>query len=201
MKHFCLVIFLLLGIAITASAQIKQLTMRVEGMTWNFWAYGVEQHLGRQVGVQKVHVTLIDGKVEITPKPDGKIDPIQILKATYDSGVSVAEMQMVARGQIMRDSSGGVVFVVGTSESFPIVPNDKASELQSFADLKNYVTLAGTLYQKQKNEPKQLSFTVLEIQKKEWIVGYLRCFCVALYLAANTTHLIGSSKKWFLPVS
>jgi hypothetical protein len=47
------------------------------------------------------------------------------------------------------------------------VPNEKAAELQAAADSKNYVTLAGTIYQKQKNEPKQLSFVVLEIQKKE----------------------------------
>jgi len=60
----------------------------------------VKQHLGRQSGVQKVDVSLIDGKVDVTPMEDGQIDPAQLLKAVYDSGVSVAEMDVTARGKI-----------------------------------------------------------------------------------------------------
>jgi len=55
----------------------------------------VKQHLGRQSGVQKVDVSLIDGKVDVTPKEDGQIDPAQLLKAVYDSGVTVAEMELL----------------------------------------------------------------------------------------------------------
>jgi hypothetical protein len=51
----------------------------------------VKQHLGRQPGVQKVEVSLLDGKVEVTPKEDGQIDPAQLLKATYYSGVTAAD--------------------------------------------------------------------------------------------------------------
>jgi hypothetical protein len=58
----------------------------------------VKQSLGRQSGVQNVNVSLLDGKVDVTPKEDGQIDPAQLLKATYDSGVSVAEMDVTARG-------------------------------------------------------------------------------------------------------
>lgn len=57
----------------------------------------MKQHLGRQSGVQNVEVSLIDGKVQVTPNDDGQIDPAQLMKATYDSGVSVAEMDVVAR--------------------------------------------------------------------------------------------------------
>ena len=66
----------------------------------------MKQHLGRQAGVQSVDVSLIDGKVEIAPKEDGRIDPPQLLKAVYDSGVSVAEMDITAQGKVVRDSSG-----------------------------------------------------------------------------------------------
>ena len=57
----------------------------------------MKQHLGRQSGVQKVDVNLIDGKVDVTPKEDGQIDPAQLLIAVYDSGVTVAEMDITAR--------------------------------------------------------------------------------------------------------
>jgi hypothetical protein len=62
----------------------------------------VKQHLGRQSGVQKVEVSLLDGAVDITPKEDGQIEPAGLLKATYDSGVSVAEMDITARGKIVK---------------------------------------------------------------------------------------------------
>ena len=66
----------------------------------------MKQHLGRQSGVQKVDVNLLDGKVDVTPKEDGHIDPIDLLKATYDSGVSAAELDTIARGKLVRGSSG-----------------------------------------------------------------------------------------------
>ena len=123
----------------------------------------MEQHLGRQSGVQKVHVSLIDGKVEITPKDDHLIDPVQILKATYDSGVSVAEMSMTAHGQIVKDSAGKITFVIDSSKTFPVVQNDLAKELDEI----KAATMRGILYQKQQKDKKQLSFTPLEIQQKE----------------------------------
>ena len=58
----------------------------------------MKQHLQRQSGVANVDVSLIDGKVDVTPKEDGQIEPAQLLKATYDSGVSVAELDMTASG-------------------------------------------------------------------------------------------------------
>jgi hypothetical protein len=78
----------------------------------------VKQHLGRQSGVQTVDVSLIDGKVEVTPKEDGQIDPAQLLKATYDSGVSVAELDMTARGKIVKDSSGNLAVQIAPNRSF-----------------------------------------------------------------------------------
>ncbi len=72
----------------------------------------MKQHLGRQSGVQTVEVSLLDGKVVVTPKEDGQIDPGQLLKATYDSGVTAAEMNMTARGKIVKDSSGSFALQV-----------------------------------------------------------------------------------------
>jgi hypothetical protein len=115
---------------------------------------------------------LIDGKVEITPKSDGGIDPIQLLKATYDSGVSVAEMSMIARGQIIKTSSGGIALQVQPSQSFAIAQNDLSHQLEKIADSSTQVTIKGLLYQKQKGQKKQilpasLTVTILEIQQNE----------------------------------
>jgi hypothetical protein len=132
----------------------------------------VQQHLGRQDGVQKVEVSLLDGKVEITPKDDGRIDPAHLLKATYDSGVSVAEMDMTARGRIVKDSSGGLALQVEPNQSFAIAPNEVLRRLEPLAGSSTLVTLRCQLYKKpvrkkKGNSSTALKLEILEIQKKE----------------------------------
>ena len=134
----------------------------------------MKQHLGRQSGVQSVDVSLIDGKVEILPKEDGRIDPSQLLKAVYDSGVSVAEMDITVSGKIAKDASGNLVLNVSPNQSFTIAPSSVSKDLEPLADSANPVTVRGQLYKKPegKKKPKPdpsaaLKLLVLEIQKKE----------------------------------
>ena len=134
----------------------------------------MKQHLGRQSGVQSVEVSLIDGKVEIVPKDDGRIDPPQLLKAVYDSGVSVAEMDIIARGKIKKDSSGNLVLNVNSNQSFSLAANELQKELEPLADSATTVTVRGQLYKKPegKKKPKPdtsapLKLFILEIQRKE----------------------------------
>jgi hypothetical protein len=132
----------------------------------------VKQHLGRQSGVQNVEVSLIDGKVDITPKEDGQINPAQLLKATYDSGVSVAEMDVTAKGKIVADTAGNLTIQVAPNQSIAITPNELSKGLESFAGSRTVVTVRGQLYKKtagkKKAEPSApLKLLVLEVQKKE----------------------------------
>jgi hypothetical protein len=132
----------------------------------------VKQHLGRQAGVQKVEVSLRDGKVDVTPKEDGRIDPAQLLKATYDSGVSVAELDMTVRGKIVKDASGNLALQAEPNQSFTIAPNELSKTLEPLVDSATAVTLRGQLYKKPAGKKKAdtsvpLKLVVLEIQKKE----------------------------------
>jgi hypothetical protein len=131
----------------------------------------VKQHLGRQSGVQNVEVSLIDGKVEITPKEDGQIDPARLLKATYDSGVTAAEMDMTARGKIV-NSSGSLVLHVEPNRSFAITPNELSRQLESLADTPTMVTVRGQLFKRDAGKKKAeastpLKLLILELQRKE----------------------------------
>ena len=132
----------------------------------------MKQHLGRQSGVQSVEVSLIDGKVQIAPKEDGRIDPPQLLKAVYDSGVSVAEMDITVRGKIAKDASGALLLNVSPGQSFAISPNELSKELEALAEA--WVTVRGQLYKKPEGKKKSkadasvpLKLLLLEIQKKE----------------------------------
>ncbi len=132
----------------------------------------MKQHLGRQSGVQKVDVNLIDGKVEVTPTEGGQIDPAQLLKATYDSGVTAAEMDVTARGKIVKDSSGGLALQVAPNQSFVLTPNELSKGLETLADTQTMVTVGGQLFKKPAGKKKAdpsapLKLLVLEVQKKE----------------------------------
>jgi hypothetical protein len=134
----------------------------------------VKQHLGRQSGVQSVEVSLIDGKVEVTPKEDGQIDPRQLLKAVYDSGVSVAEMDVTARGKVVKGASGALALDIAPNQSFNIEPNDVSRELESLTAQRTAVTVRGQLYKKPAGKKKQkpdasapLRLLILEVQKRE----------------------------------
>ncbi len=132
----------------------------------------MKQHLGRQSGVQTVEVSLLDGKVEVTPKEDGQIDPGQLLKATYDSGVTAAEMNMTARGKIVKDSSGSFALQVEPNRSFVLSANELSKGLEALADTQTMVTVRGQLYKKPAGKKKAdpsapMRLLILEVQKKE----------------------------------
>jgi hypothetical protein len=132
----------------------------------------VKQHLGRQSGVEKVEVSLIDGKVDVSPKEDGQIDPAQLMKATYDSGVSVAEMDVIARGRIVRDSSGNFSLQVEPNRAYALVPNELSKSLEALDDSQTAVTVRGQLYKKTAGKKKAdpavaLKLLILDVQKKE----------------------------------
>ena len=132
----------------------------------------MKQHLSRQSGVQNVDVSLIDGKVQITPKEDGRIEPAQLLKATYDSGVTVAELDLIARGKIVKDAAGNLLFQVAPNQSFEIAATDLSRGLEPVADSATVVTVRGQLYKKSPGKKKAdlsspLKLVILEVQKKE----------------------------------
>lgn len=132
----------------------------------------MKQHLGRQSGVQTIEVSLLDGKVDVTPKEDGHIDPAQLLKATYDSGVTAAEMDVTARGQIVKDASGSLALQVAPNQSFAFTPNELSKGLESLAGTQTMVAVRGQLYKKPAGKKKPdpsipLTLLLLEVQKKE----------------------------------
>ena len=132
----------------------------------------MKQHLGRQSGVQNVEVSLLDGKVDVTPKEDGQIDPAQLLKATYDSGVTAAEMYVTARGRIVKDSSGSFALRVEPNRSFTLETNQLSKGLESLADTGTIVTVRGQLYKKPAGKKKAapsapLKLLILEVREKE----------------------------------
>ena len=113
----------------------------------------MQQHLLRQVGVAKVEVSLVDGKVVIYPKEDSRFDPVGIFRAVYDSGVSVAEMAIVASGELLNDPARGLVFRVSDRQEFEVKANEVSRKLESQIGPGKVFRVRGLLYRKPKGKP------------------------------------------------
>lgn len=132
----------------------------------------MKQHLQRQSGVANVEVSLIDGKVDVAPKEDGQIEPAQLLKATYDSGVTVAELDMTASGKVVKDTSGNLSLQVKPNQSFVISPSELSKGLELLVGSATVVTVRGQLYKKPAGKQKKadasvpLKLLILEVKKE-----------------------------------
>jgi hypothetical protein len=132
----------------------------------------VKQHLQRQSGVANVEVSLIDGKVDVTPKEDGQIEPAQLLKATYDSGVSVAELDMTASGKVVKDTTGNLSLQIKPNQSFVLAPNELSKALEPLVDSATVITVHGQLFKKPAGKQKKadasapLKLLILEVKKE-----------------------------------
>ena len=130
----------------------------------------MQQHLGRQDGVLKVDVSLVDGKVVIYPKEDSRFNPKAIFKAVYDSGVSVAEMTITASGELVKDPAKGLMFKINNNETFEVAANAVSDKLGDLIGSGKPVKLRGLLYKKPPGRsktkiPASLPLEILEVLK------------------------------------
>jgi hypothetical protein len=123
----------------------------------------VQQHLGRLVGVDKVDVNLGDGQVVILAKQDSQLDPQRVFKATFDSGVSIAEMTMEATGALERGTGDTLVLRTSNSQVFAVLANDVSKQFgETVGSAKVFVR--ARLYKKSgKQQPKTLGAVRLEL--------------------------------------
>ena len=123
----------------------------------------MQQHLGRLEGVEKVDVNLEGGKVTILAKDDPALDPEKVFKATYDSGVSVAEMDMEATGRLERDTRNVLTFRISERLAYPVIENEA---VRSFAanPSPDKLFVRAVLFKKTgKQKPKTLGAVRLEL--------------------------------------
>jgi hypothetical protein len=81
-------------------------------------------------------------------------------------------MDMTARGQIVKDSSGNFSLQVEPNRTFALVPNELSKTLEPLVDSNTAVTVRGQLYKKSAGKKKAdpsvaLKLLILEVQKKE----------------------------------
>jgi copper chaperone CopZ len=122
----------------------------------------VQQHLGRLEGVARVDVSLAEGKVAIVAKEDTRLDPAQVFKATYDSGVSVVEMTMEATGSFDHDSKS-VLFRTAGTQTYPVIESDLLKPFGEIHPDERFFVRARLFKKVGRQQPKTLGAVRLEL--------------------------------------
>jgi len=61
-------------------------TIRVDGLSCPFCAYGLEKHLKKVAGVEGVDINMKDGQAVVHLKPDAKVDAAALREAVKKAG-------------------------------------------------------------------------------------------------------------------
>ena len=82
------VLLLTAPIASVAAQEVsaRSATIRVDGLSCPFCAYGLEKHLKKIAGVESVEINMKDGKAVVHLKPDAQVNDAALKTAVKKAG-------------------------------------------------------------------------------------------------------------------
>ncbi len=143
-----LLLFLTLGIASAARAQIETLTVAVDGLACPFCAYGIEKKLKRIQGVQQVTIDIQAGAVKLSAHQGQSINFRQVPLAVWDSGFTPRRIRLEAIGTVS-GSEGRPLFLAVDNDQFLLtrVSRQIQNRLIAAADSGERIRITGIIRQ------------------------------------------------------
>ncbi|MFQ5444481.1 MAG: heavy-metal-associated domain-containing protein [Nitrospinales bacterium] len=116
---FGLLGFLLLSDSIfirTANAEMKSITVSVDGLACPFCAYGIEKKMKRLKGVKEIKILLNAGTVTLKCTENESPAFADVRSAVEDAGFTPRVMKITAYGTIIVDETKSLLFKFNDSE-------------------------------------------------------------------------------------
>lgn len=82
----------LLSHSVRAQGNVREISIRVDGLTCPFCAYGLEKKLKRLEGAEKIHIDIEKGIALIQVREGSDIDEKNLKKAVEDAGFTAREI-------------------------------------------------------------------------------------------------------------
>ena len=95
---------------LTASAEIKSITVTVDGLACPFCAYGIEKKTKRLNGVKEIEIHLNTGIVILKCTEDKSPALADVRTAVKDAGFTPRSIKIIAHGTIIEDEVNGLLF-------------------------------------------------------------------------------------------
>ena len=106
------------GLATGAFAQVEAAKIRVDGLGCPFCVKGIEKHLKKVEGVDRLSTSLKKGEVTLQYAPGATFDIESLQRAVKRGGFTPGAVHVTARGKIARRENGFVFNVIGTKTAF-----------------------------------------------------------------------------------
>ena len=100
----------------TANAQIKSITVSVDGLACPFCAYGIEKKMKRLQGVKEIKILLNAGTVTLKCAKNKSPAFADVRSAVEDAGFTPRVMKITAHGTIIVGGVKGLLFKFNESE-------------------------------------------------------------------------------------
>lgn len=118
-SFFTISLIAFLAFVPSALAQIRQVTVYVDGLACPFCAYGVEKKLKRVEGVESMDIRMNEGTVTLKAREGRSIDVMKVPQAIRDSGFSLRKMKVKAAG-IVKKEGNALLFQYAPGEEFSL---------------------------------------------------------------------------------
>jgi copper chaperone CopZ len=103
-----------------AYAQVEDVTIKVEGMSCNLCAAGLERSLRRVEGVAAVKVALASQTATIHLKPGVPLAPIKLRTGVENAGQRLRVVEVQIRGALQKEDSGYQLHAAGQALAFAV---------------------------------------------------------------------------------
>lgn len=140
MQQALFTLMLLLLLVTPSWAQIENLTVRVDGLTCPFCAFGLEKRLSKLDEVDAVSLDQPNGLAVLTMKTGQVVDFHDMRDAIIGSGFTPREINVTATGRV-ENWNGRLTLVVHESERFFL--KDDGQLLKTVVDTPELVTVTG----------------------------------------------------------
>ncbi len=143
--------FLLFFITAAGQAQIRTISVSVDGLSCSFCAYGLEKKLKKMEGVEAIKIGLQEGMVTLSVKKGRSINISRIRVAIKDAGFTPRKMKITATGIIKTNEQQQFLLQLsGLKQEFLIVDLKKAAMERLFSFAKSGATLEieGVIHEK-----------------------------------------------------
>ena len=109
------------GVAPGAFAQIETAKIQVDGLGCPFCVKGIEKHLKKVEGVNRLSTNLKKGEVTLEYAPGAVFNILALQRAVKRGGFTPGVVQITARGKVTQQGNDFVFDVIGTETAFLIL--------------------------------------------------------------------------------
>ena len=114
----------------SASAQIEEATVKLDGLACPFCAYGLEKKLKKVEGVEKLKIHVKKGTAKLAVKKGRAISIEAVEKAVKDGGFTPREISITVAGRLVERNGQTLLTIPNSEDIFLVDLNEQLKKVR-----------------------------------------------------------------------